>query len=127
MLLLDSQVVLWIADGNPRLGDRAAKLIMRAENVYVSSATVFELTIKSLLGKLKLPDGFITSLSELGFLELPIGHEDAAGIADFPKLVTRDPFDRLLLSQAKLGRLTLITADLVLLRLGYDFVLDAAK
>lgn len=127
MLLLDSQVVLWVATDTPRLGAKARARIAAVPEVFVSSASVFELTIKSMLGRLQLPIGFLDSLADQGFVALPIGHEAAAGVAAFPDLLRHDPFDRLLLSQAKQGGMTLLTADRVLLSLGLDFVVDAAE
>ena len=50
MLLLDSQALLWLLDDNPRLGARARQAITSAQGVYVSAATVWELTIKTMLG-----------------------------------------------------------------------------
>jgi PIN domain nuclease of toxin-antitoxin system len=55
MLLLDSQALLWLLDDNPRLGPRARQAIKSAQGVHVSAATVWELTIKSMLGKLTVP------------------------------------------------------------------------
>lgn len=127
MLLLDTQVVLWVASGGPRLGIRARTLIETSSNVFVSSATVFELTIKAMLGRLELPSEFIESLEEQGFQRLPIDHKDAAGVAHFPDLVRHDPFDRLLLSQARTKGLDLVTADEAILALGLTNVVDARR
>lgn len=127
MLLLDSQVALWLVDDNPRLGPATRRRIENAAVVYVSAGTVWELTIKSMLGKLTLPDDFATLLVAQGITPLSITAEHAAGIEEFPELLRHDPFDRLLVSQAKLERLDLLTADKVILGQGYVFVVDAAK
>lgn len=127
MLLLDSQVALWLTDDNPRLGQSARQRIENAPVVYVSAGTVWELTIKSILGKLALPDDFARLLLEQGIVSLPITAEHASGIADFPELLRHDPFDRLLVAQAKLERLDLVTADTVILSQGYGFVVDATR
>ncbi len=127
MLLLDTQVVLWVSAGCPKLGRRSYELIEASSQVFVSSATVLELTIKSMLGKLDLPAGFIESLADQGFQRLPIDHDDAAGIAHFPGLVRHDPFDRLLLSQARTKGLDLVTADETILSLGLARVIDARR
>ena len=58
MLLLDSQVALWLVDDNPRLGSRTRLRIGDADIVYVSAGTIWELTIKAMLGKLALPADF---------------------------------------------------------------------
>jgi PIN domain nuclease of toxin-antitoxin system len=125
MLLLDSQVALWLVDDNPRLGPRARQRIDDADMVYVSAGTIWELTIKAMLGKLALPEDFHELLSAQGITPLPISSAHAAGIEHFPELLRHDPFDRLLISQARLERLDLLTADRVLLDGMYDFVVDA--
>ena len=127
MLLLDSQVALWLVDDNPRLGKSARHLIENAPVVYVSAGSVWELTIKSMLGKLTVPDDFATLLIEQGITSLPITAEHASGIARYPELLRHDPFDRLLVAQARQERLDLLTADHVILSNGYDFVVDATK
>jgi len=66
MLLLDSQALLWLLDDNPRLGPRARQAIISAQGVYVSAATVWELTIKTMLGKLSIPADFSSKLAGPG-------------------------------------------------------------
>jgi len=126
MLLLDTQVVLWLLDDNPRLGPLARTRIADATAVHVSAATVWELTIKSMLGKVTVPDGLVGLLKEQGFELLPIKAEDAEAIREFPAIARHDPFDRVLVAQADRAGLTLLTADRILLGLGHDFVVDAA-
>jgi PIN domain nuclease of toxin-antitoxin system len=125
MLLLDSQTALWAMDDSPRLGQRARQRIESVAAVHVSVATVWELTIKSMLGKLKIPPDFAAQTEAAGFELLEISGDHAEGLRDFPELVRHDPFDRLIISQAHLHRLTLLTADGVLLGLGRDFVVDS--
>ncbi|MQM28589.1 type II toxin-antitoxin system VapC family toxin [Glycomyces albidus] len=125
MLLLDSQTALWAMDDNPRLGPRARQRIESAAAVHVSVATVWELTIKSMLGKLKIPADFASQVESGGFELLEVSADHAEGIRDFPELLRHDPFDRLIVSQAHLHRLTLLTADRVLLGLGRDFIADS--
>ncbi|MFN8228870.1 MAG: type II toxin-antitoxin system VapC family toxin [Mycobacterium sp.] len=127
MLLLDSQALLWLLDDNPRLGPGARAIIGSAPAVHVSVATVWELTIKTMLGKLTVPAGLAAILTEQGLQLLPVTSEDAEAIRDFPELLSHDPFDRLLVAQADRGGLRLLTADRVLLGLGRDFILDATK
>ena len=103
LLLLDSQVALWILDDSPRLGPRAREIITSATTVHVSAATIWELTIKALLGKLSVPDKLADRLAEQGLALLAllnITAEHAEGIRDFPELTRHDPFDRLLVAQA---------------------------
>ncbi len=125
MLLLDSQVALWILDDSPRLGPRAREIITSATTVHVSAATIWELTIKAMLGKLSVPDKLADRLAEQGLALLNITAEHAEGIHDFPELTRHDPFDRLLVAQASHDGLRLLTSDRVLLALARDFILDA--
>lgn len=127
MLLLDSQVLLWLLDDNPRLGPQARQVIESAQGVHVSAATVWELNIKSMLGKLTVPDNLSKRLPEQGLELLSITAEHTEGIRAFPELVRHDPFDRLLVAQASLTGLRLLTADHVLLDLRRDFILDATR
>jgi PIN domain nuclease of toxin-antitoxin system len=125
MLLLDSQVVLWVLDDSPRLGAEARTTIGSAQGVFVSAVTVWELTIKSMLGKLSVPCELSRCLGEQGFAPLSVTAEHAEGIRDYPELTRHDPFDRLLVAQADRAGLRLLTADRVLLKLDRDFVVDA--
>lgn len=127
MLLLDSQVVLWVLDDSARLGSRARAMITSASTVHVSAATVWELTIKAMLGKLVVPDGLPAKLVDHGFELLDVSAEDAEGIRGFPEIVRHDPFDRLLVAQAQAAGMYLLTADKVLLGLGRDFIVDATE
>jgi PIN domain nuclease of toxin-antitoxin system len=127
MLLLDSQALLWLLDDNPRLGPRARQVITSAQGVHVSAATVWELTIRTMLGKLSVPADLGKRLTAQGLVLLSITAEHAEAIRDFPELTRHDPFDRLLVAQAFRVGLQLLTADQVLLSLGRDFILDAAR
>jgi PIN domain nuclease of toxin-antitoxin system len=127
MLLLDSQALLWLLDDNPRLGPVARQEIRSAQGVHVSAATVWELTIKTMLGKLSVPAGLPARLAAQGLELLSITSEHAEAIREFPELTQHDPFDRLLVAQASRAGLGLLTADQVLLNLGHDFILDARR
>jgi PIN domain nuclease of toxin-antitoxin system len=127
MLLLDSQALVWLLDDNPRLGPQARQAITSAQGVHVSAATVWELTIKSMLGKLSVPVDLSAKLPAQGLELLSITAEHAEAIRDFPELNRHDPFDRLLVAQASRTGLRLLTADQVLLNLGRDFILDASQ
>jgi PIN domain nuclease of toxin-antitoxin system len=127
MLLLDSQALLWLLDDNPRLGPQARRAITSAQGVHVSAATVWELTIKTMLGKLSVPADLSTRLTAQGLELLSITAEHAEALRDFPELTRHDPFDRLLVAQASRTGLQLLTADKVLLDLGREFILDASR
>ena len=127
MLLLDSQALLWLLDDNPRLGPQARRAITSAQGVHVSAATVWELTIKTMLGKLSVPADLSTRLTAQGLELLSITAEHAEALRDFPELIRHDPFDRLLVAQASRTGLQLLTADKVLLNLDREFILDASR
>jgi PIN domain nuclease of toxin-antitoxin system len=127
MLLLDSQALLWLLDDNPRLGPRARQVITSAQGVHVSAATVWELTIKTMLGKLTVPADLSKRLPEQGLELLSVTAEHAEAIREFPELIRHDPFDRLIVAQAARTGLRLLTADHVPLDLRRDFILDASR
>ena len=127
MLLLDSQALLWLLDDNPRLGRQARQAITSAQGVHVSAATVWELTIKTMLGKLSVPADLGKRLIAQGLVLLNITAEHAEALRDFPELTGHDPFDRLLVAQASRAGLRLLTANQVLLDLDRDFILDASR
>ncbi|HET7038996.1 MAG TPA: type II toxin-antitoxin system VapC family toxin [Gemmatimonadales bacterium] len=109
-LLLDTHVVLWWRQANARLGAEAVGAISQADVVYVSAASAWEVAIKRALGKIRLPGRFTDGVAASGFLPLPIGlaHAEAAG--ELPPHHA-DPFDRMLVAQARLERLTVVTHD----------------
>ncbi len=125
MLLLDSQTLVWLLDDNPRLGPEARTTISSARGVHVSAATFWELTIKTMLGKLSVPTPLSEVLSGQGLLLLNVTAEHAEAIRDYPELSRHDPFDRLLVAQADRAGLRLLTADSVLLGLQREFILNA--
>jgi PIN domain nuclease of toxin-antitoxin system len=127
MLLLDSQALLWLLDDNPRLGPRARQIITSAQGVHVSAATVWELTIKTMLGKLTVPADLTKRLPEQGLELLSVTAEHTEAIREFPELIRHDLFDRLIVAQASCAGLRLLTADHVLLDLRRDFILDASR
>lgn len=127
MLLLDSQVALWVLTASPRLGPRARTAIGADTGVHVSVATVWELTIKAMLGKVHVPVGLAARLEEQGLVLLPIAAHHVEALREFPELVRHDPFDRLIVAQALVTGARLLTADRVLLALDRDFVDDAGR
>jgi PIN domain nuclease of toxin-antitoxin system len=116
-LLLDTQALLWWRDGSRRLGRRARKAIeSEAATVSVSAASVWEIAIKSSIGRLRLKDSLEvwiqSALESHGFATLNVTVAHAAAVAGLPQHYA-DPFDRLLIAQARVERLTLVTADAV--------------
>lgn len=127
MLLLDSQVLLWVLTDSERLGPKAREVVGAATAVHVSAASVWELTIKAMLGKLDVPAGLPELLEEQGLVVLDVTAAHAEGLRAFPELVRHDPFDRLIIAQADQDGMQLLTADRVLLGLGRSFVVDATR
>ena len=109
-LLLDTNVLLWWLAAE-RLSDHLQQLIADPMNdVIVSAASAWEIAIKKALNKLNAPDDLEAQLIAGGFLLLPIsvGHAVAAGA--LPRHHD-DPFDRMLIAQARAEQLTLVTSD----------------
>ena len=111
-LLLDTHVWLWWQADDPRLGVEARGLITDAAEVRFSSASAWEIAIKSALGKLKLPRNAAIEpeLARDGFEPLPVTIAHAESLRELPAL-HGDPFDRLLIAQALAEGLAFVTAD----------------
>lgn len=127
MILLDSHVLLWLLSGRDRFGARAKAMLEEAEAVYASAASVLELTIKAMLGKVRMPDNLESALAEQGLLALDVTAAHGMAIRDFPEIAKHDPFDRVLVSQASIEGMRLMTADGVLLAMRRPFILDATR
>jgi len=111
-LLLDSHAFLWWVTDDPKLGRAARREISNPESlVFVSAASIWEITIKTALGRLELGDeDLVAEISENGFLELSIAARHAERAGGLPRL-HEDPFDRMLVAQAMLEGLTCVTRD----------------
>lgn len=113
-LLLDTHVLLWWLDDNPVMSEKARGVIAEGSNmVFVSAASIWEIRIKEALGKLKIPRNFQEVLKSQSFEMLPVTVEHAHAVAGLP-LIHRDPFDRMLIAQSRLEKLTLISHDRIL-------------
>jgi PIN domain nuclease of toxin-antitoxin system len=113
-LLLDTHVLLWWLADDPQLGERGRELIATPEHVvFYSAASIWEIRIKAALGKLELPDTFADALSAQAFESLSVTSAHAHALRDLP-MHHRDPFDRMLVCQARLENLTLVTHDAAL-------------
>jgi PIN domain nuclease of toxin-antitoxin system len=110
-LLLDTHVFLWWCADDRRLGEAEREVIRDGANdVLVSTASVWEMAIKQSLGRLKVPEPPSSAVARLGIGRLSISFEHAEATVQLPP-IHRDPFDRLLVAQAKLEGLTLVTTD----------------
>lgn len=109
--LLDTHIILWWLTEPEKLTSKARKVISdKIDPICVSSVSLWEMAIKQSLGKITLPNNMIDILSSEGFEMLPITAPECLSVADLPFL-HYDPFDRLLVMQAKLNDLVLITRD----------------
>lgn len=124
-MLLDTHAALWLLSAPSRLGVNARAAVTGNPPSMVSAVSHSELLIKAMLGKLLTPDNFSARLLDHGLQPLPFTERHAAAMADFPQLADHDPFDRMLLAQARSERLSFLTADRRLLALGLDWVVDA--
>ncbi len=114
-VLIDTQCWLWWFAEEERLNASAQQLISNGENtVYFSAASSWEIAIKCAIGKLKLPespDRYVPRrLASQGMVGMSVEHVHALRVASLPDH-HRDPFDRLLVAQAQLESLALLTTD----------------
>lgn len=120
-LLLDSHVALWWLEDSSQLGSTCRSVIQSADHVAVSAVTPWELGIKRALGKLSMPEGLVEQLRAGGFDLLSIDGDHAELAPTLPPH-HRDPFDRMLIAQARLETLTLVTADQSLAAYGVSLI-----
>ncbi|CAN5348381.1 type II toxin-antitoxin system VapC family toxin [soil metagenome] len=109
-LLLDTHVFLWWSEDDPRLRADARQAIEEADQVLVSAASAWEVTIKAALGKLEIAIPFAEAVEVNRFGELPVTFAHAAAVTELPPH-HGDPFDRMLVAQAQTEGLTLVTHD----------------
>ena len=110
-ILLDTHVLIWALENNPTLSDSARESITRARNmVFVSSISIWEIGIKRSLGKLEAPDNLQEEIKLHRFTPLHINYNHAELAGKLPPL-HKDPFDRMLVAQAIIEKLTLVTRD----------------
>lgn len=110
-LLVDSHVLLWWLQADPRLAAGAAEAMADGDNtLYLSAASVWELSIKQSIGKLRVDVDLRSHARDQGFTELPVTGAHATAIRDLP-FHHKDPFDRMLVAQATVEGLTIVTAD----------------
>jgi PIN domain nuclease of toxin-antitoxin system len=125
-ILLDTHLLLW-AVAEPRKLPAAVRKRIEEADVFVSAASLWEVSIKAALGKLAAdPAELLAEIEPAGFTLLPITGEHAAAVATLPA-VHADPFDRMLVAQAKTEPLVLLTNDSVLAGYGDCVELVAVK
>jgi len=108
---MDTCALLW-ASGYPEKLSRPVRKILSDPNnrILVSHGTLWELSIKVTIGKLHIPESFFETLTDHGYEMLPISEPHLKAYRRLP-LYHRDPFDRLLIAQAQVEEIPLITSD----------------
>lgn len=110
-LLLDTHVLIWALENDSTLSVPARNAIIEGKNlIFISSATVWELSIKQSLGRLEIPDNLLEEIDLHRFTQLGINFQHAQLAGKLPN-IHKDPFDRMLIAQAKIEKLTLVTRD----------------
>lgn len=121
-LLLDTHALLWWLSDDEMLSPEARVAISNPENtVFLSAVVVWEIRIKQRIGKLELPDEFSEVLERQPFTELPITIDHANALTWLP-MIHRDPFDRLLVAQAMVEELTIVSRDSVIAGYGVSVI-----
>lgn len=114
-VLLDTHAFLWWIGDDPQLSPQARKIISDGANIlYLSAASSWEIAIKAKLGKLKLPSNLASFIAEQladnAITSLAVEMHHALHVYALPDY-HRDPFDRMLIAQAQLEKLPILTAD----------------
>lgn len=114
-LLLDTHAIIWSTTDPKKIPQKTRRLIESAEHVYISTISIWEISLKYSIGKLKLknltPDDFVTAAKEQNFDVLTLSEKDALGFRNVPRHAHQDPFDRMLIWQAISRDLTLVSAE----------------
>jgi len=109
-LLVDTHVVLWHLRDDTRLGPRPSAALESGVDVFVSAASFWEIAIKSARGKLDVPDDLPDAIERAGFALLDVTPKHVWAVRALPPH-HGDPFDRLLVAQAREEGLTLLSSD----------------
>lgn len=114
MYLLDTHVLLWWLTEPEKIAATARQMIANRNNaIFVSSVSFWEMAIKNSLGKLTLPNNILSISKSEGFKILPLTPEEGLSVANLPP-IHQDPFDRILIAQAKYNNLALLTHDKII-------------
>jgi PIN domain nuclease of toxin-antitoxin system len=112
-ILLDTHIALWAVAGSRRLSRKSQQFILEADEVHVSAATLWEIAIKHALGRGDMPVSSAQALQafrDAGYALLAVKPEHAVRVEDLPAIHS-DPFDRMLVAQARFEPMTLMTSD----------------
>lgn len=120
-VLLDTHALLWWFQEDPSLSSKARRTLAAIDNqVFVSTATVWEMAIKNRAGKLEIPellDELEAKLVDEGMQVLPISLDHAVRAGALP-VHHKDPFDRMLVAQAQVENLSVISSDAIFEKYG---------
>jgi len=108
--LADTHIILWSISNDPRLNEQHRAILASDAVVFASAASVWEIAIKRSIGKLDAPDDLTTLLPRMQFQPLAITLQHANAVGSLPRH-HGDPFDRLLIAQAQVENLTILTSD----------------
>lgn len=109
--LLDTHILLWWMQDSPELPAEARDLVRDPANtIFVSAVNLWEIRIKEAIGKIRLPANFDEVLAKEEFETIALTADHVTELTGLP-LLHRDPFDRILIAQARATRITLLTAD----------------
>lgn len=108
--LIDTHVLLWALGEDKRLPKRFSAILASDADVSVSIASLWEIAIKVSIGKLRVPEHVTSGLLPAGYNILQIRSADVAAVGRLP-LHHRDPFDRMLIAQAQVKEMTVLTTD----------------
>jgi PIN domain nuclease of toxin-antitoxin system len=120
--LLDSNILVWLDLGNDRISPVLLNILEEAEERFLSAATAWELSLKIANGRLHLASSFEYFLKVFHLVELPVSIRHGDHASKLP-LIHRDPFDRLLVAQALVEGLILVTGDKKLAEYGVPVLL----
>jgi PIN domain nuclease of toxin-antitoxin system len=118
-LLLDTHIVLWGITADSSLSDEFLDRLRHDPDIFLSPVTLWEIIIKQAAGKLGGPPDLAERVRDMGFRELPVTHAHAIAAGRLP-VHHRDPFDRMLIAQAIVENLTLVTRDAGIRRYNVD-------
>ena len=120
-VLLDTHVLLWwLADDLLLSQNQRLAILDKRNSCFISAVTIWEISIKSSLGKLEIADDYLDFVYTQGFMELPVSWEHARLVKVLPDF-HKDPFDRMLIAQSQVEGMTLLSSDLNIAR--YDIAL----
>lgn len=125
MFLLDTNALLAHLLYPARLGSKTIKNLGKSENVFFSSVSIAEISIKQLIRKLSFTPSILQLARESDLQEIPFGIDAAVEAAAFSSLVGHDPFDRMIVATASSSKLNLVTSDRVMLSLGFPWIRDS--